>query len=550
MDKEYLKDTSFLRELDKNRNKFTYVKIISQNTYLSNKNIEFVLMYKKMRLVQNIWGDSLMQISHKIKNISGEETVYIYVTVEDIYEFGKENLGKGESSNFLKNIKEYIRKNLRDTKNKALVIVINGVIIGTITYAALIGKTDTNTNKLNNTTKPIVDVYKEETSDKEIKENIENNKQEELKEKAKEEVKEESKKDESLKNTTINSSKQNTNSNTKKTSSSNTKSNKPTSSTDTKNTSSSTSNKTQSSTTVSKSQTTTNTNTSTATDNTVTNANTQSNTNENKPNSNSGITIKFNNGGVVTNIDLEEYIIGVVAAEMPASFNIEALKAQAVAARTYAMKKHSKGITLVNSTAHQVYYSTSQMKSMWGASYDTYYNKIKNAVYSTKGQVIKYNGEYIDAVFYSMSNGKSELPSYVWNYSYPYLQVVSSPWDVNLSAAKYTVNMTYEKMSEKLGVTVNKDSEIKILSRTESDRINKISISGKTFTGVEVRTKLGLRSTDFSIVQNDDKVSITTIGFGHGVGMSQYGANGAAKAGYSYKQILSHYYPGTSVVNI
>ena len=155
----------------------------------------------------------------------------------------------------------------------------------------------------------------------------------------------------------------------------------------------------------------------------------------------SGRTIKFNNGGVISNIDLEEYVIGVVAAEMPAAFHSEALKAQAVVARTYAMKKASKGITLVNSTSHQVYNSVEQMKAKWGSSYSTYYNKIKNAVNATKGKVLKYNGEYIEALYFSMSNGKTELPTYVWSTNYPYLQVVSSSWDKGLSSAKYTINI-------------------------------------------------------------------------------------------------------------
>ena len=264
----------------------------------------------------------------------------------------------------------------------------------------------------------------------------------------------------------------------------------------------------------------------------------------------SGRTIKFNNGGIVSNIDLEEYVIGVVAAEMPAAFHSEALKAQAVVARTYAMKKASKGITLVNSTSHQVYNSVEQMKAKWGSSYATYYNKIKNAVNATKGQVLKYNGEYIEALYFSMSNGKTELPTYVWSTNYPYLQVVSSLWDENISAATYTVTMTYKKLSSKLGIAVDENSEIKVLSRTAGDRVNEVSIAGKSFSGVKVRSLLGLRSADFEITKIGSGVKIITKGFGHGVGMSQYGANGAAKEGYSYKQILNHYYSGASLVSI
>ena len=110
--------------------------------------------------------------------------------------------------------------------------------------------------------------------------------------------------------------------------------------------------------------------------------------------------------------------------------------------------------------------------------------------------------------------------------------------------------MTYEKLSSKLGVSVNEDTQIEVLSRTAGDRVNEISIAGKTFTGVKVRSLLGLRSADFNIVKTSTGVKITTKGFGHGVGMSQYGANGAAKTGMTYKQILKHYYSGTSLVTI
>lgn len=262
------------------------------------------------------------------------------------------------------------------------------------------------------------------------------------------------------------------------------------------------------------------------------------------------IKVKMTKTGEVVTMDIDEYLKGVVPAEMPPSYNMEALKAQAVVARTYAMKKASKGITLVNSTSHQVYNSVEQMKVKWGSSYSTYYNKIKNAVNDTKGKVLKYNGEYIEALYFSMSNGKTELPTYVWSTNYPYLQVVSSSWDENISAAKYTVTMSYKELSNKLGVTVDNNSEIKVLSKTAGDRVNEVSIAGKTFSGVKVRSLLGLRSADFEITKTSSGVKIITKGFGHGVGMSQYGANGAAKVGYTYKQILSHYYPTAVLSNI
>ena len=484
--------------------------------------------------------------------------LYIYVTVEDIYEFGKENLGKGENSDFLTKIREYINNNLESVKKAAAIIVINGVVVGSLTLAALYPSKKTEEMENNNVSQ--VEVYQEGNNELEDKENKEENKKQEeiAKEQTtqKEEVKSDIK-EATNKKTTINTSATNKTT-TSKTSSTNktdtTTTKKPTTSTNkTPTTTKKTTATTTTVTTTKPSTSTTNTtkpSNTTATTNTTTKPSTSTIASTNTTTVTSGRTIKLNNGGVISEIDLEEYVIGVVAAEMPAAFHSEALKAQAVVARTYAMKKASKGITLLNSTAHQVYNTTEQMKAKWGSSYSTYYNKIKNAVNATKGQVLKYNGSYIEALYFSMSNGKTELPTYVWDTNYPYLQVVSSSWDANISAAKYTINMTYTSLSSKLGVTVNENSEIKILSRTAGDRVNEISISGKTFTGVKVRSLLGLRSADFTITKTQTGVSITTKGFGHGVGMSQYGANGAAKAGYTYKQILSHYYSGASLVNL
>lgn len=482
-----------------------------------------------------------MKISHKIANESGQNIIYIYVTVEDIYEFGKDNLGGGENSDFLTKLRDYIANNLQEIKKAAAIIVINGVIIGSLSLAAIYPNTKVESLNNNNNNVDQVQVYEEQqdkTEKKNIKEEIINEKkQTETKQKgeAKLGVKED-------KNTTATktnvTNKVVTNKNTTNKTTTTSKKQVITTKKPTISTSASTS--------TTKPISTTNTTTTKPSTNTSTN----NNSNNATTNVTSGRTIKFNNNGVISNIDLEEYVIGVVAAEMPASFHSEALKAQAVVARTYAMKKTSQGVTLVNSTSHQVYYTTAQMKSIWGSSYSTYYNKIKNAVNTTKGQVLKYKGSYIDALYFSISNGKTELPSYVWSTNYPYLQVVSSSWDEGLSAAKHTTIMTYANLSKKLGVTVNEDSEIKVLSKTAGDRVNEISIAGKTLTGVKVRSLLGLRSADFSIQKTSTGVSITTKGFGHGVGMSQYGANGAAKAGYTYKQILSYYYSEVSLVSI
>ena len=493
-----------------------------------------------------------MKISHKITNVSGEDIIYIYVTVEDIYEFGKENLGKGENTNFLTKLREYITNNIESTKKAAAIIVINGVVVGSLTLAALYPVSKSENSQENNISQ--VQVYNEDNNglkDEQSKNgevtNQETTSIEDIK-------KEETKTDTSIP-AKVESSKNSVNKSTNSQKTNTTVSNKGTNTNKTTGTTTTakktTSNNVASTTNQSTNKvTTTTTKPTTSTTNTTTKPSTSTETNSNTTTVSSGTKIRFNNNGVITNIDLEEYVIGVVAAEMPAAFHSEALKAQAVVARTYAMKKASKGITLVNSTSHQVYNTVEQMKAKWGSSYSTYYNKIKNAVSATKGKVLKYNGEYIEALYFSMSNGKTELPTYVWSTNYPYLQVVSSSWDENISAAKYTVTMTYAKLSSKLGVTVDENSEIKVLSKTAGDRINEISIAGKTFTGVKVRSLLGLRSADFEITKTSSGVSITTKGFGHGVGMSQYGANGAAKAGYTYKQILNHYYSGASLVNI
>lgn len=260
------------------------------------------------------------------------------------------------------------------------------------------------------------------------------------------------------------------------------------------------------------------------------------------------VTIHRSNGSVIT-IGLEEYIIGVVAAEMPASFNSEALKAQSVLARTYALKAQSTGKTLTDTVSTQAYIDTSEMQNKWGSSYSTYYNKIKSAVESTKSEYLTYNGNYIEALYHSTNNGKTESSLDVFGNYYPYLVSVTSEYDKSASSYLRTITMDLNTISSKLGINLTSDSVIEILSYTDGSNIKEINIAGSTFTGKQVRETLGLRSADFDMVINENNVSITTRGYGHGVGMSQYGANGMANAGYGYKDILSHYYPGAVLKN-
>lgn len=253
--------------------------------------------------------------------------------------------------------------------------------------------------------------------------------------------------------------------------------------------------------------------------------------------------------GEVLNLTLEDYLVGVVAAEMPASFNMEALKAQAVIARTYTKKLINSGRKITDDVTTQVYKSDDELKKMWGNSYNAYYNKIKNAVLITKDKYVTYNGELIDAVYHSTSNGFTEDASFVWGNSVPYLKTVTSPWDTSASTFQRSVDVSFEELSNKLGMNFDEGTLIEIISRDDSGRISKIKIGDKELTGTLARNIIGLRSSDFDITINESSVTFTTRGYGHGVGMSQYGANGMASSGYTYDQILKHYYSGVIITD-
>ncbi len=253
--------------------------------------------------------------------------------------------------------------------------------------------------------------------------------------------------------------------------------------------------------------------------------------------------------GTVEKIELEEYLVGVVAAEMPASFNSEALKAQAVLARTYALKKISKGEKLTDTVSTQAYIDKSQMQNKWGNEYSKYYNKILSAVNSTKGQVVKYKGNYIEALYHATSNGKTESAKEVWGQDIPYLKSVDSSWDKKTSAYLKIENKEFNVLMKILGIDIDKSTNIEILSKDESGRVSKIKVKDKIYTGVEFRTLLNLRSTDFDITITANGLEIVTRGYGHGVGMSQYGANEMAKLGYNYKDIINHYYQNVKITS-
>ena len=260
------------------------------------------------------------------------------------------------------------------------------------------------------------------------------------------------------------------------------------------------------------------------------------------------VTIHRSNGSVIT-LSMTDYLIGVVGAEMPASFPLEALKAQAVVARTYALKRISNSQKLTDTVSTQAYKDNNQLRKEWQGNFDTYYNKIKLAVTSTNNMTIKYKGAYIDAVYHSTSNGRTEDAAHVWGNSVPYLKSVESSWDRNASSYLRTEEKELSVLLTLLGIDLSDESSIEIISRNNSGRVSSVKIGNKNYSGVELRNLLGLRSADFDLEVQNNKVIITTRGYGHGVGMSQYGAKGMAENGYNYQQILRHYYQGISLSN-
>lgn len=258
--------------------------------------------------------------------------------------------------------------------------------------------------------------------------------------------------------------------------------------------------------------------------------------------------------GTINEINLEDYIVGVVSAEMPASFEIEALKAQAVAARTYAMNKINMRkdleYDLIIGTKDQAYKDNRSLLTTWGLSFFPNYLKIRDAVIETQNQIITYDNQIINAFYFSMSNGFTEESEFVFKQDLPYLQSVESKWDnESITNYEFTKIISKEEFCNSLEISCQ-EITIENINRSNTNRVNDITINGKTWKGTEIRTKLGLRSTDFTFNIKEKEIEIMTKGYGHGVGMSQYGANGMAKEGYKYEEILKHYYQNTKIEKI
>ena len=263
------------------------------------------------------------------------------------------------------------------------------------------------------------------------------------------------------------------------------------------------------------------------------------------------IRVKDEKTGIINEVPFEDYIKGVVAGEMPATFELEALKAQAVASRSYAMYQMTatkdREYDVLNTTANQVYLTDQELKENWKEEYPEKINKIKEAIAETSGEYLTYEGKVINAMFFSTSVGATENSEEVFVSALPYLRSVDSKWDEASPAYTDTYTFTLEEFYKKLNLQYKQTLTIEVTSKTSTGRTRTLKINGTEINGRDLATKLNLRSNYFDIVQNENNVTITTKGFGHGVGMSQYGANGMAKEGYKYDQILKHYYQNTEI---
>lgn len=268
----------------------------------------------------------------------------------------------------------------------------------------------------------------------------------------------------------------------------------------------------------------------------------------------------------VEELSLDEYLYGVVSAEMPASFEEEALKAQAVVARTFTLykivhnsKKHENADICDDSTCCQAWISKEDRLARWEDSKkDEYWNKIVKAVNTTQGKIITYNGEPINAFFHSNSGGTTEAPINVWGGSgYPYLQAVTtagedaySQYASNVTVTQKQFTETIQKEHKDFKIDFSKKDCIKVKEYTEGNRVKTIQVGNLSLSGVEIRTLFGLRSANFKITMEKQNIKFEVTGYGHGVGMSQTGADSLAKQGKTYEEIILHFYTGVKVEDI
>ena len=270
--------------------------------------------------------------------------------------------------------------------------------------------------------------------------------------------------------------------------------------------------------------------------------------------------------GQVEEISSFDYVVGAVCAQMPAAFEEEALKAQAVAAYTYAVRQREKAKTAPDkelcgayfsndSRKYQAYFTENQQKHYYGDNYDMFIEKIKKAVEAVGGEYLTYKDEPIIAAFHPLSSGKTESAKNVWGSDIPYLVSVDSKYDTSAPKYEQQYEFTAAELKRTLeksfgGVKLDKDTPEKWFGepkKSEAETVLSINVGGKDLTGQEIRTALELGSAAFDVEYDDGDFVFTTKGCGHGVGMSQFGANELAKSGKNYKEILEYYYTGAKI---
>ena len=260
--------------------------------------------------------------------------------------------------------------------------------------------------------------------------------------------------------------------------------------------------------------------------------------------------------GKIEKISANDYLCGVLAAEMPASYETEALKAQAVAAYTFALYRKERTKEKYDITddykTDQSYTPLSQAQEKWGEKSSEYTAKIKSAVASVSGMYLSYENKTALSVYHAISSGKTESCKEVWGNDIPYLVAVDSAFDKTSPSYISTLTLSAAELKEKLkGYTITGSAQdyFKNIKKTDSGRVKTLNLCGKEVTGSDIQKALSLRSAIFDVVCQNDSFTFTVYGYGHGVGMSQYGANAMAKQGSSYKEILYHYYKGCKIKN-
>lgn len=265
--------------------------------------------------------------------------------------------------------------------------------------------------------------------------------------------------------------------------------------------------------------------------------------------------------GNVEEIDLDTYLYGVVASEMPASFEIEALKAQAVVARTYTIyqirngKKHTNASICDSASCCQAWISKENRFARWEEKYrEEYWAKIVNAVNETKGKIIFYNNEPINALFHSNSGGKTELAVNVWGGNFPYFQTVETSGEDVYTSYNSEIEISKDELIKimlenysKFEIDFEKEDCIKILEFTEGDRVEKIKVGNIEISGIEARKIFGLKSAKFNFEIFKDSVKFEVVGYGHGVGLSQCGSDSLAKSGKKFDEIIKYYYKDVAI---